>query len=356
MIILMLIPSVRAEPETELMDEVGFDSLVSASMETSGLDVRAIAERLMTGELGLDADTVGKGLRRFGEAMRRGLLDALWALSAPVLASLAAKAMLGEKGDLAIALLCRAGCISLLMGRFFEAREICAATLDSTLRLTNTAAPVLASAMTIAGSAQRAAILTPSTALCAGLIETLLRDMALPLCTVAAAVAASANLSRRFRLNRLFDLLRDTLNRGIRLMLSGFVGLMAIQGLLAGGTDALSARAIRRAIQSALPIIGGEVSDSAGALLASAVAVRSVTGVAGVLALAAASARPILRLAVAAFSLQLASAALEPVSDQDMARIIGHFSDLMRMLLAICAGATLLAILTLGACLAISTL
>ena len=310
----------------------------------------------MSGELRLDADAVEKALHRFGDTVREGLLETLLALAAPVLASLAARALLGEKGEGAIALLCRAGCLSMLMGRFFEARGICAGTLENTLKLTNTAAPVLASAMTIAGSAERAAILTPSTALCAGLIEALLRDLALPLCTIAAAVAASANLSQRFRLNRLFVLLRDTVNRGVRLMLSGFVGLMAIQGLLASGTDALSARAIRRAIQSALPIIGGEVSDSAGALLATGMAVRGVAGVAGILALAAASAEPMLRLAAASFSLRLSAAALEPVADPGMARIIGHFSDLMRMLLAICAGGTLLAVLTLGACLAISTL
>lgn len=352
---LLLIAFGRAEVDAALLERTGFNVLADAAEEACDMDVRSVTEKLLSGELRLNADVVVRWLRRVASSVRSGLMDALCALAAPALASLACKALLGERsgGDV-IGLLCRVAGISLLVGRFVEARAVCAAALDETLRLTDAAAPVLVSAMTLTGSIQPEGILTPSATLCADLIETLLRDRALPFCSIAAVMAASANLSDRFRLNRLFELARDTLQRGVKLLLSGFVGLLALQGVLAGGSNPLSMRAIRRAIQSALPIIGGEVSDSAGALLASALAVRSFAGAAGVLALLGASFGPILRLASGALSLRLASAALEPLADRCMARIACQFADLSRMLLAICVGGTLLSVLTLGACLSFS--
>ncbi|MBR1821323.1 MAG: hypothetical protein IJ769_06840, partial [Clostridia bacterium] len=66
------------------------------------------------------------------------------------------------------------------------------------------------------------------------------------------------------------------------------------------------------------------------------------------------SAAPVARLAVSTLSLRLASAILEPVADAGVTRIVGGFGDVSRMLLAICAGATLLAVLMLGACLGLA--
>ncbi len=358
-VLLLLAPAVSlADDEPSLLDQTGIDALAEASRQAGGFDARSVTEKLMAGTLLPNADAIVRCLLRWSRSVRSGLLDALSALAAPVLVSLASRALLGDGADRggAIRLLCRAGCASLLMGRFLEAKHLCASALDATLRLTDAAAPVLASALTLTGLDRRASILTPQAALCADLIGRLLRDMALPLCAVTAVVAACANLSECFQINRLFALSRDAILWGIRLLISGFVGLMALQGLLTGDADALTVRALRRAIQSAMPIIGGEVSDSTGALLASAVAVRGFAGVAGMLALIGASLGPILRLAAGAFSLRLASAVLEPVADRGVTRIVGHYADLSRMLLAICTGGTLLAVLTLGATLALCAL
>ena len=120
------------------------------------------------------------------------------------------------------------------------------------------------------------------------------------------------------------------------------------------GQDAVSVRAIQRALRSMLPIVGGEVSDSAGALLASALSVRNLAGVAGMVAVVGGSLAPILRLAVAALSLNLAAAVLEPVADAGVTRIIASYGELNKLLLAICVSGTLLAVLMLGACLSMA--
>lgn len=348
--------SARGEDLRErLLESAGIGDLAALSEELGGIDVRHVATRLLKGELPVSDIDLQGWLERLGRALGKELTDALRALAAPVLTSLALRTLIGDSpGSGAIGLLCRVSCAALLTARFDAMRQVAEATLSALKRLVDVASPALIAALTLTGASERAAILTPSTALCAGLIEDVLCGAGLPLCAVAAAVAAAANLSDRFQLNRLFDLLRRGIAWGVSLMLAGFTGLMALQGLLLGGQDAVSARAIRRAIQAALPIVGGEVSDSAGALLGSTLAARNAVGVAGMLAVLGACALPIARLAVSALSLRIAAAVLEPVADTGVTRIVSHYADVARMLLAVCVGGTLLAVLLLGACLGLA--
>ena len=155
---------------------------------------------------------------------------------------------------------------------------------------------------------------------------------------VAAVVAASANLSDHFQLNRLFALLGRTVTAIVRLLMAGFAALMAMEGLLTSGQDGAAVRVVGRAPQGALPIVGGQLADSAGALEDSAALLRGAVGVAGMAAVLAACAGPAIRLAVSMAALQLAAAVLEPVADPGVVRLIGHFSRLNRVLLSICSG------------------
>ena len=344
--------STAALAEGDLFARFGVDALSRQSQALGGVDVRALCESLLTGKLGLDEDWMNDALRRFAASLKRALTDALTLLAAPVLASLALRSLIDGGG--AIGLVCRMGCAALLTERFVRARAVAAAALDASAKLIDAAAPVLATALTLTGSAGKAAILTPSAALCAKLISDVFSDAGLPLCGVVAIVAAAANLSDRFQLNRLLALMKRGLNWAVSLTLGAFVGLMALQGLLASGQDALTARALRRMIQAALPVIGGEVSDSAGALLGSAIAARNAVGVAGMLAVMGVCAAPLARLAVSSLSLRLAAAALEPVADPGVVKIAAGFADAHQLLLAISAGAALMSVLCLGACLALA--
>ncbi|MBR1820311.1 MAG: hypothetical protein IJ769_01670 [Clostridia bacterium] len=242
-----------------LLEKSGVESLAALSKELGGLDVDRAVSRLMSGELRVDQIEIQRLLERFAASLREGLTDALAALAAPVLASLALRALMGDSSGGVIALLCRASCAALLTERFLQARHIAEAALAALVRMVGAASPVLIAALTLTGSAQRATILTPTTALCASLIEAAFQNVGLPLCGVAAVIAAASSLSDRFQLNRLFELLRRSVTWGISLLMAGFVGVMAVEGLLVSGQDALSARAVRRAIQAALPIIGGDV-------------------------------------------------------------------------------------------------
>ena len=335
------------------MDIPGLDALSERSVSLGGVDVRALLEKLITGDISVESMSVADWTGRFLGKLRTGFTQTLAAVAVPALVGLLLRALLGtSEGGGAVTLLCRLGCAAILMERFVYGRTIADAALNASANLVDAAAPVLTSALALAGSGG-AAILTPSATLCAKLITDALRGIGLPLCGVAAAVAACADLSEPFRLNRLFALIKRGVVWGVRLMMAGFVGLLMIQGLLVGGQDVAVSQVMRRVIRTALPFVGGEISDSAGALLGSALAVRRAIGAAGLIAAVSVCAVPIVRLVLGMLSLKLAAAVLEPLCDPGVARVTGRFADVASMLLALCAGAATLSALCLGASLAL---
>lgn len=342
-----------ADADTSILTRVGFERLESVSEALGGPDALDIARRALSGELALDGDMPRRLCDRFRKALKDGFLKALTLLAAPVLAALTLRLTTGRE-DGALALLCRLACACGLAGHFTGAAMLAERSMADAVKLVNAVAPVLAAAMTLSGAGAVGTALTPLSALCAGFIENALSAVGLPLCAVAAVVAACGSLSRTVRLDRLFALLCRACVWGVRLSLAAFVALLAVEGRLAAVQDTASSQAVGRALRSLIPYIGPSVSDSAGALAQSAVAARGAVGVTGLAIALWVCARPAARLAIHALSLRLAAAIIEPVADRGVVRVVAGFGEVSRLLLALCVGSAMLTALLCGVCLGLA--
>lgn len=350
-LLLLLCPLARGEEARQAMlEHVGLAQLEALSRETGGPDVRAIAGAVLSGELPIDANTPGRIVERLARELQRGFMKALRLLALPVLVSMLLGMLLDGEGG-ALRLVCRMACASGLARSCSGALGVASAAMGTSVRIADACSPVLAAALTLTGSGASAAVLSPSAALCVSLIENAFSRVGLRLCALAALVACGGNLSDRFRLDRLFALTCQAAVWGVRLTLIGFVALLTIQGRLAATRDAASANAVGQALRNMVPIIGRSVSDSTGALMESAVSVRSAVGVTGMALAVAVCAAPALRLTVYMLSLRLTAAVIEPVADPGICRIAAGFAAIARVLLALCVGSALMTALLAGSCL-----
>ena len=350
-VIAALCPAALAEPSGEAMlGTIGLDRLATLFEDSSGVDVMSIARDALSGKLDLDALLPRGIVSELVQAFWRGVTGTLAALAAPLLASLLSRATLVRSAG-STTLLSRVACaLGLLRGsaRAFDAAR---QALGLASKALDRLGPVLASALELSGAGATAAILSPASALGAGMIEEVLRRWGLPVCGLALAVAAAGNLSEGICLERLFALLKRFVVMGVGLLAAAFTGLLALEGRLAGPQDSTLTRALQQAIRGMVPIIGGEVSGAAGALVGSSVAVRNAVGVTGMIAVLAACGRPMVRLAIHALSVKLAAALAEPLAEPGIARLCSAFGDVAEMLLAICCGGIVPALLLGGACL-----
>jgi len=348
MVALMLLCVARAEePAGAMLDAVGFSRLEALSRSLDGPDAGAIAGAVMTGTLTIGEDLPQKAVRHIAAAVRRSLLPALSALAAPVLVTLALGIVLGS-GSGPLTLLCRLAAACSLGRQCAEAVAVARRAMAVAVRIADTAAPVAAAALSLTGRAASAAALTPLSAMFADGVENALMAWGLPLCGVAAIVAAGGSLSDSFRLDRLFRLICHAATWGTGMLVAAFVGVMALQGRLAAARDGASSQAVRQALRGLIPLIGGSVSDSSGALMESASALRNAVGATGLLIVLGVAAGPALELGAHMLSLKLASALIEPVADPGIVRIAAGYGEIARLLLALYAACVLLCALLAG--------
>ena len=346
---LLLAGAARAEAARDAMlEQVGFGALESLSDE-AGLDARALVLRLFAGESLLDGAAWREWLRAQWDALLEDLIAQAASLALPAALCGLVGTLTGKQGRAAVALrlLSCAACAGLMVERFARASGEAAGLLSFTARAANVLAPVLISAAALTGAAGGAGF-TPAAALCAGMIENALADTGLKLCAAVAVLAALGGFSEALRLDRLFRL-----GKGAALWLSGgvtaaFMGLMSMEGLLASGRGGAAARTAHFALESLVPLIGGEVSEAMDALLGSARTLKGAVGVTGMALLAAGCIKPMLGIAASSLAAKLAGAAAGVAGEDRAARLMERFGEAMDMLAALCLAGVLMALMLAG--------
>lgn len=331
---------------------IGIDGLAAVAESADGFDVRATLRKLLSGEFSLDGSAFRRWLNAFADELKASSWQLLLNLSAPVAGSLLLRILLSKRcaSDNGAALLCRLAVSAVLLRAFVSQRDEAEQLARMALHTMNAATPVLVGASSLAPDAS-AAVLSPLATLCAGAIENAMIATGLPLCSLAASIAAAGSLSGGFQLSRLFGLLRRVAVGAIGAFLAVFVGVMKLEGFIGASQESIGALAARSAVKGALPIIGGKVSSALGGLTVSASALKNAVGVSGILLLIAVCAKPLFRLAASTLAMRLASAIMEPFSDRLMSQTAAQFADAAELLVAISAGSMTLVALTIGACL-----
>ena len=191
-------------------------------------------------------------------------------------------------------------------------------------------------------------MLSPVAALAAEAVENAFEKVAIPLSGIAMLIAVSGGLSDHFRMDRLFSFVKGGVEWMAGLLIAAFVAVLSVGGMLGSAQDSTAARAARSAVESVVPIIGGNISDVVGTIASGAVAVKNAVGVTGMLLVLQACAAPILQIAGAMLSIKLAAAVLEPVAEPGVVRIVSRVGHCVEMLLAVGIGSAALVILLIG--------
>ena len=119
------------------------------------------------------------------------------------------------------------------------------------------------------------------------------------------------------------------------LLTLGFTAFLSITGLVSGSADALTVKAARSLIATAVPVVGRMLSDTADSVLTAASLVKNSAGAFGMIAVCAVCAAPFVSLAVHRLLLSVAAAAAEMMAGERLARLLNDLGGVMSMLLGL---------------------
>lgn len=334
-----------ANPEGQLADldlgklEQFVDNLNS---EVQGavpeLDFKELVTKLIKGDLDWQISDIFSGIVKFvfkevvANASLLGKLVVLAVICA-VLQNLMSAFEKSTTGKLAYAVSYMA-LISLAIGTFTLAVSIGREAVDNMVHFMQALLPLLLTLLAAMGGVASTAIFHPVIFGSITTIGTVIKVIVFPLLFFSAVLNILSNLSEKFQVSRLADLMKTVAMAVMGLCSTVFLGLFAIKGVAGSVTDGVAIRTAKFATDAFIPVVGGMFSDALDAVVGSSLLIKNAVGLAGVIIIFILTIMPMLKIFAVAFVYKLAGALIQPVGDKQMAACL---TDLGKSLLGIFA-------------------
>lgn len=121
-----------------------------------------------------------------------------------------------------------------------------------------------------------------------------------------------------------------------------FTVFLSVTGIVAGSADAAVQRMTKTAISTALPVVGGIVSDAAGAVAAGAALLKNGIGVFGLIVVLAVCTVPFLKIGFTYLAYKAAAGLSGTVADARISKLLGTIGTAFGMILGLVGAAAVM--------------
>ena len=181
-------------------------------------------------------------------------------------------------------------------------------TLDGLGSFSALLLPVLSSALTASGGVTSGGALYAGATLLISVLTSLIRSFLIPCVYCYFFLAVAQYAIGDDRLECLRELAGWTVKTALRAAVAAFTAYLTLTGLLAGAADEMTLKAAKSVISTAIPVVGGMISEASQAVLTSAALIRNSAGIFGLLAVLAVGLGPFLQIAVQYLALRVTTA------------------------------------------------
>lgn len=149
----------------------------------------------------------------------------------------------------------------------------------------------------------------------------------IPLITFSAVLSVSGNVGDKNRISGFIKIVKSVTRWVMTLVITVFTGVNTLYGFTAPGADALSARTIKFAVGSLVPVVGGFLSDTLDTVAASASVMKNAVGVSGIIIMCIICFVPVIKIGIMQIMLKLISAVSEPITDSRISAMLWDMSE-----------------------------
>ena len=159
------------------------------------------------------------------------------------------------------------------------------------------------------------------------IISLLIESTLMPLMTFGAILGVVGGISDKVQITKFCSVVRSITKWLMAAVITIFTGISAIYGFNAPVLDAMSAKAVKFAVGSLVPVVGGFLSDPLETVLSGTRLMKNAVGTAGIIAILAVCIIPVIKIFVIQIVLRLAAAVAEPVTDSRISKMLWEVSE-----------------------------
>ena len=164
--------------------------------------------------------------------------------------------------------------------------------------------PVLLTLLASVGGAVSVGIFQPAVAILSGFVVHIFFSVIVPIFIFLFVFIVVGNFSNNVKLDKIISFLQSLLKWICGICFSVFMSVLLMQGIVAGSFDSVSVKAMKFAIKSYVPILGGYLSDGFNMVMASSILIKNAVGMAGVLLLFASVLAPVIKIIISILCLK----------------------------------------------------
>lgn len=192
--------------------------------------------------------------------------------------------------------------------------------------------PVLAGIVTAAGNPTLALTYGSFAMAAAQAAAQTAGNIIMPLCGAFSAFGVSASLSPELKLIKLADMIKKLTIGVLSFVAAAFSAVLGLKSLLAGSADTLASKGIKLALSSAVPIVGGALSDAYSSIIGSVSLLKSTVGVFGVIAVVMIDLPVVLQLTARIILLKLLGVLSSSMGDDTTGEVLDTLSSALTVI------------------------
>lgn len=187
--------------------------------------------------------------------------------------------------------------------------------------------PTLAGVVAVSGNPTLAVSFQTIAFTAAQLMSAVSKNYIVPVVGAVLSLDITGALMPSFWLSSLTSLIKKVITTVLSFGSTVFVSALGIKGALANAADTVASRSVKLVISSAVPVVGGALSEAYNGVIGSLVLVKSTLGIFGIVAVALINLPSLIQLLFWSFALRLSAAAAELFHRHTIAELLTAISS-----------------------------
>ncbi|HAA43180.1 MAG TPA: stage III sporulation protein AE [Ruminiclostridium sp.] len=239
--------------------------------------------------------------------------------------------------------------VSILLVSFNTAVEAGIGIINAMVNFMHLSLPVLAALLTASGNVTTGAGMQPMLIMMVQVFAAIIKNILIPIVILSTIVSVIDNISEKIQISRLSGFLKSLAGWLLGLILTVFIAIVSLQGVIGAVADGVGSKTAKFAIGVFVPVAGKYLADAADAVMGCTLLIKNAVGVSMLIGIASICILPILKIIAVVVLYKLTVILLEPVADDRIIKCINSISDSMSVISGIMASVAFMFLITITA-------
>ncbi|MGL4451493.1 MAG: stage III sporulation protein AE [Sarcina sp.] len=331
----------KKELESNKSIEKFYDYVNELNLESEllgGMSVREYVDKFLeTGESPVEIEIILKGIvsymfREVGMVFKLLTSVLVIALLSALLKNLQSAFSSGSVSNISF-FACYALTIMLLTSSFILGLNIAKDVIQMLIDFMVVLMPVLVFLLSTAGGITSAVTIDPVVVLLVSVTPKIYIDFIFPMILMYFVLQFVNNLTSEHKISNVCKLVKQVAMWSQGIVLTIFVGIIAIRGISATTIDAVTLKTAKFAVDNFIPIVGKSFSDAITTVAGYSLVLKNAISSVGLIVVIGIILYPVIKMIMMIFAYRVTSAVVQPVADSRMVSVIDSVGDAMTMVL-----------------------